>query len=141
MIALFRTALTIVVAAVLTFVFASAVIIAALLGVKDRPGGLYDRLPRIWAQAILWAAGASVSLEAHAVPVVVPPHERNRQPRKQVEDALAANVTAVQEVLRPRLFERRDARGGGEDVIVRVAEDSHEHGRPDRTPSRRADAT
>lgn len=63
MTALFRTALTIVVAAVLTFVFATTVIIAALLGVKDRPGGLYDRLPRIWAQAILWAAGAKVSLE------------------------------------------------------------------------------
>jgi len=63
MIALFRTALAIVVAAVLTLVFATTVIIAALLGVKDRPGGLYDRLPRIWAKAILRAAGTRVSLE------------------------------------------------------------------------------
>lgn len=63
MIAFLRTALAIVVAAVLTLVFATIVIIAALLGVKDRPGGLYDRLPRIWAKAILWAAGTSVSLE------------------------------------------------------------------------------
>lgn len=63
MIALFRTALTILVAAVLTVVFAAIVIVAALLGVKDRPGGVYDRLPRIWSRAILWAAGARVTLE------------------------------------------------------------------------------
>jgi len=63
MIALFRTALTILVSATLTIVFATIVIIAALLGVKDRPGGIYDRLPRIWSRAILWAAGARVTLE------------------------------------------------------------------------------
>lgn len=63
MIALFRTALTILVAGVLTVVFATIVIIAGLLGVRDRPGGVYDRLPRIWSRAILWAAGARVTLE------------------------------------------------------------------------------
>jgi 1-acyl-sn-glycerol-3-phosphate acyltransferase len=63
MIALFRTALTIIVAVVLTVVFAAIVIVAALLGVKDRAGGLYDRIPRLWSRAILWAAGARVTLE------------------------------------------------------------------------------
>lgn len=62
MTAVFRTALTILVAAVLTLVFATIVLIAALLGVRDRPGGVYDRLPRIWARAILWASGARVTL-------------------------------------------------------------------------------
>lgn len=63
MIAVFRTALTILVAAVLTLVFATIVIVAALLGVQDRPGGVYDRLPRLWARGILRAAGARVRLE------------------------------------------------------------------------------
>lgn len=63
MIPLFRTALTILVAAVLTVVFATIVIVAALLGVRDRPGGVYDRLPRIWSRAILWAAGVRVTVE------------------------------------------------------------------------------
>lgn len=63
MISLFRTGFTILTAAVLTLVFATIVIVAVLLGVEDRPGGMYERLPRIWARAILWAAGVTVSLE------------------------------------------------------------------------------
>ena len=36
------------------------VIIAALLGVKDKPGGIYDNVPRWWSVWVLWAAGIKV---------------------------------------------------------------------------------
>jgi 1-acyl-sn-glycerol-3-phosphate acyltransferase len=34
------------------------VILAGVCGVRDRPGGVYDRLPRLWARAVCAAAGA-----------------------------------------------------------------------------------
>ena len=35
-------------------------LVAAALGVKDTPGGLYDWLPHAWASTILWATGVRV---------------------------------------------------------------------------------
>lgn len=62
MISTLRTALTMLVLAVLTLVLGAIVIIAAALGVKHREGGVLDRLPRVWARGILWAAGVKVRI-------------------------------------------------------------------------------
>jgi 1-acyl-sn-glycerol-3-phosphate acyltransferase len=56
-ISVFRTILTILTAIVATFFLGSVVILAALFGVKDKPGGVYDRIPRWWSASVLWAAG------------------------------------------------------------------------------------
>lgn len=58
-----RTVFTVLVAVVLTVVFATIVLVAALLRVPDAgPRGLYARIPRAWSRAILWAAGVRVRL-------------------------------------------------------------------------------
>jgi 1-acyl-sn-glycerol-3-phosphate acyltransferase len=62
MISFLRTILLFTVAAVVTFFLGLSVIIAALLGVKDKPGGLYDKVPRWWSACVLWAAGIKVRL-------------------------------------------------------------------------------
>ena len=36
------------------------VIIAALLGIEDKPGGVYDNVPKWWSQAVMWAVGVKV---------------------------------------------------------------------------------
>jgi 1-acyl-sn-glycerol-3-phosphate acyltransferase len=36
------------------------VIIAGLLGVKDRPGSIYDKVPRWWSSAVMWVTGVKV---------------------------------------------------------------------------------
>jgi 1-acyl-sn-glycerol-3-phosphate acyltransferase len=54
---------TLLVAAVLVFLtppYAALVVIAAALGVKDRPGGIYDRIAHAWSRAIVSAAGIRV---------------------------------------------------------------------------------
>ncbi len=57
-----RTLLTIVVAVTLTVLFASIVLVGAMFGVRHREGGLFDRIPRLWSRAILWAAGVKVTV-------------------------------------------------------------------------------
>jgi 1-acyl-sn-glycerol-3-phosphate acyltransferase len=60
MITFFRTILLYSTAAVATFFLGGTVIVAALLGVKNKPGGVYDKIPRWWSAAVLWAAGIKV---------------------------------------------------------------------------------
>jgi 1-acyl-sn-glycerol-3-phosphate acyltransferase len=60
MIAVIRTLFTMLVLLVLTVVFATALIFAALVGMPNRVGSIYDVLPRLWSRAILWAAGVRV---------------------------------------------------------------------------------
>ncbi len=60
MIPFLRTILLFTTAAVVTFFLGLTVIIAALLRVKDRPGGIYDKVPRWWSSAVLWAVGVKV---------------------------------------------------------------------------------
>lgn len=55
-----RTIFTMLVLGVLTIVFAVILILAVLVGVPNRRGGLYEVLPRAWARATLWAAGVHV---------------------------------------------------------------------------------
>lgn len=57
-----RTVLAVVTMLVLTPCFAIVVIGAGLLGVPNRPGGIYDRVPRRWARIALWAAGVRLVL-------------------------------------------------------------------------------
>jgi 1-acyl-sn-glycerol-3-phosphate acyltransferase len=45
---------------VLTVVFATVLIFAALVGLPNRAGSIYDVLPRVWSRAILWTAGVKV---------------------------------------------------------------------------------
>ncbi len=60
MIAFLRTILLFVTAAIVTFFLGIAVIIAGLVGVKDKPGGIFDKAPRWWSSAVLWAVGIKV---------------------------------------------------------------------------------
>src|SRR4051812_36753528 len=60
MISVLRTILTVITAFVVTLFLGSAVIIAGLLGVTDKRGGLLDSAPRWWSKCLLWAAGVKV---------------------------------------------------------------------------------
>ena len=60
MISFLRTILTAIAVVLVTTVLGLTVIIAALLGVKDKPGGIYDNVPRWWSVWVLWAAGIKV---------------------------------------------------------------------------------
>jgi 1-acyl-sn-glycerol-3-phosphate acyltransferase len=59
-ISVIRTILTILTAIVVTLVLGTWVIVAALVGVKDSPGGLFDKVPRWWSSSVLWAAGIKI---------------------------------------------------------------------------------
>ncbi len=58
-----RALVFLVVLVVLTVFHGSKVIIAAMLGVKNKPGGLYDRTGRSWARSLLKASGVEVNTE------------------------------------------------------------------------------
>jgi 1-acyl-sn-glycerol-3-phosphate acyltransferase len=60
MISFLRTGLTLVTVAIVTLFLGTTVIIAALCGLKDKPGGLFDNAPRWWSLCLLWAAGVRV---------------------------------------------------------------------------------
>jgi len=47
-------------ALVVTTALGGILMIAALLRVRDRPGGVYDKIPRWWSKCMLWAAGVKV---------------------------------------------------------------------------------
>jgi len=57
-----RTILVFLTLVTMTPVFGLMVIIAALFGVKDREGSIYDHAPRWWARCLVWAAGIRVRL-------------------------------------------------------------------------------
>jgi 1-acyl-sn-glycerol-3-phosphate acyltransferase len=59
---LIRAVFVLIVAILASIICAGGVIIAGVLGMKDRPGGVYDTLQRTWARAIVWAAGVRVVL-------------------------------------------------------------------------------
>jgi 1-acyl-sn-glycerol-3-phosphate acyltransferase len=41
-------------------VLGTTVIVAGLFGVEDKPGGIYDKVPRWWSASVLWAAGIRI---------------------------------------------------------------------------------
>jgi 1-acyl-sn-glycerol-3-phosphate acyltransferase len=57
-----RTILVFLTLLIMTPIFGLMVIVAALLGVKDREGSIYDNAPRWWARCLVWAAGIRVRL-------------------------------------------------------------------------------
>src|SRR2546429_4807562 len=64
-----RTLWFYVVLVVSTAIHATGVIVAALLGVKRRPGGVYDWGTNDWSRQLLWAAGTPVRAEGlHRIP-------------------------------------------------------------------------
>ncbi len=60
MIPFLRTALLLITAVIMTIFLGLAVIIAGLFHVEDKPGGIYDKVPRWWSSAVLWATGIKV---------------------------------------------------------------------------------
>ena len=60
MIPFLRTILLFATATIATFFLGLTVIIAALLGVKDKPNGIYDKVPRWWSSAVHWAVGVRI---------------------------------------------------------------------------------
>lgn len=52
-----RTIITVGTMLLLTPIFGTVVTVAGLLGVRNRPGGIYDRAPRLWARIALKLAG------------------------------------------------------------------------------------
>lgn len=61
-ISLIFTLLTIVVTIVTTTVMGTACILAAMAGVKDRTGSIFDHTPRVWSKILLATAGVRVVL-------------------------------------------------------------------------------
>ena len=60
MIAFIRTIMLAVTALAATFFLGLTVIIAGIFGVKDRPNSIYDKVPRWWSIAVLWAVGVKI---------------------------------------------------------------------------------
>lgn len=56
----FRTVFTLLVMLIATPPLASCVVIAGMLGFKNKPGSIFDWAPRVWSRWILAAAGAKV---------------------------------------------------------------------------------
>lgn len=71
---IFRTITTILAALVFTSTLGLAAITASLLGVKDKPKGIFDFVPRRWSQLMLWAAGARVTVHGAEKLVEGEPH-------------------------------------------------------------------
>jgi len=74
MISFLRTILLFATAFVATLVLGLTVIVAALLGVKDKPGGLFEKAPRWWSSAVLWAAGIKVRVHGMENAATGEPH-------------------------------------------------------------------
>jgi 1-acyl-sn-glycerol-3-phosphate acyltransferase len=60
MISFLRTILLFVTAGLATLILGAIVIVAAMLGVKDKPDGLFEKAPRWWSTLVLWALGVKV---------------------------------------------------------------------------------
>jgi 1-acyl-sn-glycerol-3-phosphate acyltransferase len=60
MISFLRTIFAIVTAFVVTTVLGLTTIVAGLLGVEDKPNGIYDKIPRWWSRSVMWAGGIKV---------------------------------------------------------------------------------
>ena len=57
-----RTVVALVTMLTVTPIFAMVVIVAGHFRLPNRPGGLYDRAPRLWARIALWSAGVRLVL-------------------------------------------------------------------------------
>jgi 1-acyl-sn-glycerol-3-phosphate acyltransferase len=57
-----RTILAYLAAAIFTPLISSAVIVCGFLRLKDRPGSIFDRAPRVWSRILLAASGVHVEV-------------------------------------------------------------------------------
>src|SRR5580765_4026762 len=69
-----RTIMLYVMAFFATVVIGLTVMIAALLGVKDKPNGLFSNAPRWWSSLVLWAAGVKVHVHGFETLNAAEPH-------------------------------------------------------------------
>jgi 1-acyl-sn-glycerol-3-phosphate acyltransferase len=60
MISFLRTIFAVITAFIVTTVLGLTTIIAGVLGVEDKPNGIYDKIPRWWSRSVMWAAGIKV---------------------------------------------------------------------------------
>ncbi len=60
MYSLLRTLFGIVALLVFTPLCGSVVVVGSLVGLRDRAGSVFDKMPRWWARAIMWASGVEV---------------------------------------------------------------------------------
>ncbi|OLD45292.1 MAG: hypothetical protein AUI63_05755 [Gemmatimonadetes bacterium 13_1_40CM_2_60_3] len=74
MISFLRTIFLFTIAGIVTLVLGTTVIVAALLGVQDKPGGLFEKAPRWWSSAVLWAAGIKVRVHGMENAATGQPH-------------------------------------------------------------------
>src|SRR5437868_3910077 len=74
MISFLRTVLVFTMAFFATLILGSTVIVAALLGVKDKPGGVFDKAPRWWSTLVLWAVGVKVRVHGTENITATEPH-------------------------------------------------------------------
>ncbi len=71
---LFRTFLVVLAALIFTPAIGILAIVAGLFGVKDRPNGIYDFVPRKWSRIMLMAAGVKVTVHGEEKLVAGEPH-------------------------------------------------------------------
>lgn len=64
--AFLRTILLVITVVIVTTVIGLTVIVAGLLRVEDKAGGVFDKAPRWWSAAVLWAAGIKVRVHGVA---------------------------------------------------------------------------
>jgi len=57
--AFIRTVFAAIVTAIATTVGGIGAVVAALIGVDDRRGGIFDNTPRVWSRVTLWASGVT----------------------------------------------------------------------------------
>jgi 1-acyl-sn-glycerol-3-phosphate acyltransferase len=62
MISFLRTIFAVITAFIVTTVLGLTTIIAGVLGVEDKPNGIYDKIPRWWSRSVMWAAGIKVQV-------------------------------------------------------------------------------
>ncbi|HEX9219094.1 MAG TPA: lysophospholipid acyltransferase family protein [Gemmatimonadaceae bacterium] len=74
MISFLRTIFLFTIAGIVTLVLGTTVIVAALLGVQDKPRGLFEKAPRWWSSAVLWAAGIKVRVHGMGNAATGEPH-------------------------------------------------------------------
>lgn len=60
--AFIRTIFAAIIVAVATTIGGIGAMVAALIGVEDKLGGIFDHTPRVWSQITLWASGLRVTV-------------------------------------------------------------------------------
>ena len=76
--------------------------------------------------AVLQADLVCISIQRRAVVIVIAPDKRAASSRKQIKDALATHVAAMDQELSAGRAKRRDPRRRGVRVVMRVAQNTEQ---------------